>query len=70
MNAQEEHGADSGGVSKHHAPEAQVSLRKKCSTTGRHPCQKVKTVPVLWLGLEVAMPRIRVLEALNETIFF
>ena len=30
MNAQEEHGADSRGVSKHHALEAQVSLKEKC----------------------------------------
>ena len=48
------------------ALEAQVSLREKCVHDAR---QKAKNVSDLWHGLEVAMPRVRGLLALNETIF-
>ena len=47
------------------ALEAQVSLREKCFHKLR---QKAKNVSDLRHGLEVAMPRLKGLEALNETI--
>ena len=48
------------------ALEAQVSLKEKCF---RNPRQMSKNVSDLRHGLEVAMPRLRGLEALIETIF-
>ena len=47
------------------ALEAQVSLREKCF---HNPRTKAKNVSDLRRGLEVAMPRLKGLEALNETI--